>query len=488
MKKKDYPNIYDEWDYDKNEFGPERYSPDSTESAYFRCLNGHNYRVKILYKSRGAKCRYCNKNSISDICPEYAKEWDYNKNKYGPEKYSIGNNTIVHWKCSKNEKHKWSTTPNARTKSRSGCPFCDGRRVLKENSFGYLFPYLCDEWSPRNKKTPYDYSVKSNYYAEWICKKGHTWKTGIHTRTSGHGCPTCKGQRASKDNNLITSYPEIINWWDYEKNKLEPENYLPWSNKKVYFKCSNNHSICLLIPVFLKRVNKCHICAKTKIATKDYNLLFIYPDLCKEWDYEKNELCPSKITPHSHKKVWWKCKNGHSWKATIKNRVNGTCCPSCSHQNVSKAAKKWLKKLGIKKREIKIKPYRYKVDGLKDGIVYEYLGDFWHANPALYDPNKTHRVHKKPYWLVLYNTIQRLNKIHKLGYRIIYCWEHEEIEREYSPILTPKEEIKIRATEIYKGKTKTDILEEYVKEKTNRVFGSRESKDQETDRSRNNWS
>ena len=55
------------------------------------------------------------------------------------------------------------------------------------------------------------------------------------------------------------------------------------------------------------------------------------PDLHEEWDYEKNEqLNPGTLAVYSHLKVWWKCKNGHSWDATISNRSNGSKCPFCT--------------------------------------------------------------------------------------------------------------------------------------------------------------
>ncbi|MCD8196887.1 MAG: zinc-ribbon domain-containing protein, partial [Lachnospiraceae bacterium] len=30
-----------------------------------------------------------------------------------------------------------------------------------------------------------------------------------------------------------------------------------------------------------------------------------------------------------NKKVWWKCENGHEWRATIASRSNGCGCPVC---------------------------------------------------------------------------------------------------------------------------------------------------------------
>jgi len=54
--------------------------------------------------------------------------------------------------------------------------------------------------------------------------------------------------------------------------------------------------------------------------------------ILREWDYSKNALSPDNFAVHSTKKVWWKCKNGHSWKAIIQSRTRKRAggCPYCS--------------------------------------------------------------------------------------------------------------------------------------------------------------
>jgi DNA-directed RNA polymerase subunit RPC12/RpoP len=52
-----------------------------------------------------------------------------------------------------------------------------------------------------------------------------------------------------------------------------------------------------------------------------------------EWNWEKNNelgLDTNTLTCGSGKKVWWKCSEGHEWKALIKSRVEGNGCPYCS--------------------------------------------------------------------------------------------------------------------------------------------------------------
>lgn len=59
-----------------------------------------------------------------------------------------------------------------------------------------------------------------------------------------------------------------------------------------------------------------------------------YPNLIKEWDYEKNVgINPHKVGFGSNKLFWWKCSKGHSWQARPANRTRlGRSCPYCAHQ------------------------------------------------------------------------------------------------------------------------------------------------------------
>ena len=55
--------------------------------------------------------------------------------------------------------------------------------------------------------------------------------------------------------------------------------------------------------------------------------------LIAEWNWEKNNelnFNPQILTLGSHKKVWWRCSQGHEWQAMIKDRKIGKSCPYCS--------------------------------------------------------------------------------------------------------------------------------------------------------------
>lgn len=56
-------------------------------------------------------------------------------------------------------------------------------------------------------------------------------------------------------------------------------------------------------------------------------------DILKEWDIEKNRvelgLEIDEVSKGNHKKVWWLCKEGHSYQKKILQMVKSQSCPIC---------------------------------------------------------------------------------------------------------------------------------------------------------------
>ena len=53
--------------------------------------------------------------------------------------------------------------------------------------------------------------------------------------------------------------------------------------------------------------------------------------LMAEWNWNRNgDFTPSQLTLGSNKKLWWRCKDGHEWEASIYSRANGSGCPLCA--------------------------------------------------------------------------------------------------------------------------------------------------------------
>lgn len=55
----------------------------------------------------------------------------------------------------------------------------------------------------------------------------------------------------------------------------------------------------------------------------------------REWDEARNlPLRFSDVSPGSHKRVWWRCGQGHEWQATVKSRSEGSGCPVCANRKI----------------------------------------------------------------------------------------------------------------------------------------------------------
>ena len=62
-------------------------------------------------------------------------------------------------------------------------------------------------------------------------------------------------------------------------------------------------------------------------SLREYCLSMNMPQILEEWDDEKNApLTPDDVSRGSKKKVWWRCKKGHEWEATLMDRSSGHGC------------------------------------------------------------------------------------------------------------------------------------------------------------------
>ena len=115
---------------------------------------------------------------------------------------------------------------------------------------------------------------------------------------------------------LAEQFPELIKSWHPDKNaNLSPHEVAPKSHKRVWWICGKGHEWQARISSRTgKNKTGCPFCSG-RYATADNNLSIHYPELLKEWHYEKNSpLQPHKFLPGTHKKVWWICDKGHEWQ------------------------------------------------------------------------------------------------------------------------------------------------------------------------------
>lgn len=133
------------------------------------------------------------------------------------------------------------------------------------------------------------------------------------------------------ERNLKLDDPNLCLEWNYKKNLIGPENFYKSSSFKVWWICAKQHEWEARIRARSLSKNNCPFCANKKCC-KDNCLDTLYPQLSLEWNYDKNHLTPTQVLPNSKQKVWWKCQNGHEWKAWIGDRVKGTKCTQCHYK------------------------------------------------------------------------------------------------------------------------------------------------------------
>ena len=338
------PKMASEWDYEKNTISPLEVKGYSGKKYWWKCSKGHSWLASPNNRNKAEGCPYCSghraikgETDLATTNPQLIKEWDFEKNTaITPYELTPGSSNKVWWKCLKG--HSWETSVNSRIRGR-GCPYCINKKVLRGyNDLATTDPKLLEEWDfdKNTEISPYEVTSGTEKKAWWKCKNGHEWQVRIANRKRGDGCPYCSNKKVfNGDNALLTINPELAKEWDSEKHKdLSASEVSSNSGQKVWWKCSKGHSWEATI-ASRSSGNGCPYCVNQKVLAGYNDLATTGPQIAMEWDYEKNSpLTPNDITSKSGKKVWWKCKNGHSWDAIIKSRTSGTGCPICSNKRI----------------------------------------------------------------------------------------------------------------------------------------------------------
>jgi very-short-patch-repair endonuclease len=252
---KTHPEIAKDWDLEKNgSLRPEQVFMTSKDKVWWRCAEGHEYRVSVYSRVRSGGCKVCQKSdnvektrltklkkstSLSIAQPQLIAEWDYDRNMpLLPDTVSHKSSKLLWWKCQ--YAHTWQSTPARRSRG-DGCPICNnintGIRFRKRGlekagqSFAAAYPELLKEWDyKKNALQPTEIAPKSNYMANWRCKYGHGWNTTVTNRTNnGSNCPKCNPQSSRIEIYLLCELRSIFNdvKWRWKFKGVECDIYIP---------------------------------------------------------------------------------------------------------------------------------------------------------------------------------------------------------------------------------------------------------------------
>lgn len=336
-------SLIKEWHPTKNEgLNPELITNGSHKKVWWKCAKGHEWAAVVYSRYKGRECPYCTNrlllrgfNDLKTVNPQLASEWNYEKNIGLPEDYFPSSHKDVWWRCSKG--HEWKSKIHNRNINNTGCPYCTGRLPIQGiNDLETLYPDVAKEWHPTKNGDlkPSEVLQQANKKVWWLCSKGHEWQAFIYNRVNGNKCPYCTHKKAIPgENDFTIVHPELLKEWCYQENEgLSPSDYLPNASKKVTWECQYNHKWKASIANRCKG-RKCPYCAEEKAIKGKNDLKTLYPEIVKEWDYEKNgKLGPENYLPRSGKSVYWKCSHGHEWKSKIVSRTKGGKCPICRRE------------------------------------------------------------------------------------------------------------------------------------------------------------
>ena len=139
----------------------------------------------------------------------------------------------------------------------------------------------------------------------------------------------------------ISENAELMKEWDWEANTdLDPSKITYGSHIEPWWKCLTCGYKWQYLVCEMARKNRklpyCPHCSNKVLIKGKNDLESMYPEIAKEWDFDKNgDLTPDKVTFKYCKYVWWICSKGHSYKQRIDGRtLRNNGCPYCAGQKV----------------------------------------------------------------------------------------------------------------------------------------------------------
>lgn len=336
-----HPELVKDWDFQKNDLlglFPTNVSKGSEKDVFWKChVCGHSWKTPVYSRAAGSGCPSCTfelgtslpeqvlyyyiKQLFPRTCNSYKPSWllpseidlfipelnlgiEYDGEGYHQsvlkdvrkdEKCALEGIKILHIrepKCPKLPDTSWFWSRNDK----------------KYSSFDLMVSSVLKEIA---NECGVDCAIDINYARDQKDILSQ-YKTRVKTRS-------------------IVINDKAMSFWDWDKNDgLNPEIISAGSDIQVNWKCPDCGYSWSGRVADVNRRKRCPYCSKGVLWKGHNDLATVYPQLAMEWNYERNELCPTDVTKKSSMSVWWKCSTcGGEWKTSIYNRANGTGCPFC---------------------------------------------------------------------------------------------------------------------------------------------------------------
>lgn len=362
------PKILDKWNYEKNnELGiyPNAVTKVSGKKVWWKCDKGHEWLATIAHITYGRGCPICNTGKQTSF-PEQVIYYYINKvdseckNRYkvnGRKELDIYIPTLKvgieydgykwHEKEEKiiqdvEKEDYWNSLGvkiiRIKEQNKRNSQLRDGDWIkLNENEY-----YLNDE----------DYEALADVIKDIVF---NLYKIDISIDIKKDSKHIYNNYLFNEEKDSLYNNDKIIKYYDYEKNKnLNPKYITKSSGKRVWWKCDKGHSYQASVHS-MDNGMYCPLCREElikkggliplddkyiktlKFSDEIKSLALEFPNIAKEWDYDKNyPIKPENIVSRSHKKFWWRCsKCGYEWQTTPLVRTRGSGCKKCGYKSAS---------------------------------------------------------------------------------------------------------------------------------------------------------
>lgn len=277
-----------------------------------------------------------------------------------------------------------------------------------------IVPLTNQEFINKSKKVhknKFDYSkvnyINSQTKIEIICPIHGSFFQTPNNHLRNRGCLCCSKIKKLLPCEFIERAKKIHKGkYDYSKTRYinHKTKVIIICNKHGEFLQNTNHHL---------RGNGCSDCGgSAKLTIKEF--------INRSTKKHKNKFDYSKaIYINNSTKVEIVCSKHGSFFQSPNLHMMGEKCPKCSNR-ISRLETDFLEYLNIPNTKDNRQVYilNKQVDGYYKNIVYEFLGDYYHGNPSVYDKNKYNPTCKKTFGELYDITIKKFLLLKHQGYKI----------------------------------------------------------------------
>lgn len=442
-----WPDVIKYFDYDNNDCTPDELSFRSNRLINWKCKNGHSWIDSPGNMIRVKACRQCKHYEFmeSSSLANYEVAVHMWHDKTPIENVAYGTMKKYEFICDNG--HVFETFPNdAIKRGNNACKTCGRSKYLRPG-----YNDLATKCAGAAKLFAVDLNgclpseVRSGYYY-WRCALGHVWFQRSYwidryTRQGKNQCPYCRNEKLLTGFNDISHHnPEVMCEWDWDANNADgiyPDE-IRFNDRKtiIHWICEYGHKWDATAGTRLNRSGRtkrdgCPYCAGKRFNPEYNSVYYRYNEYMDEWDRDKNNennLNPKLMDFRVNVRVWWKCKNGHSWSTMLFSRVKKRKtdyrgCPRCSHAESKGESElyEFIRKhvdnsIIIRKRDRKTIGKELDIFIPALNIAFEYNGDYWHSDAFLLSHHDTTA-------LIRHN--DKMDTCEQHGIKLYYIWEDD---------------------------------------------------------------